>query len=369
MYPGAITQLLNDKNHIYYQLYDNSPDMHVSVDSESGKILMCNKTLSKKVNIPKDDIIGSPILDMYHPDSREKAMSVFKMFTAGKKIENQRLDLITKGGKKIPVLLNVDAFRDEENNITFSNSCWRDISEIEQLKSEIKDNVQAKNKELEEFVYIASHDLQEPLRTISSFIELLKLEYNDQLDEEALTYLNFIETGAGNMKNIITGLLDFSRIGKDVELEEVDCNSIIHDIITDYHLAIKENDAEITSELLPHINAYSTAIRLLFQNLINNAIKFKKFNTPPEIHIECITKEEEYHFMISDNGIGIPKDKLNDIFKFFKRLNNKSQYKGHGIGLAHCKKILDIHDGKIWVTSEVNEGSTFHFTLPKTIKK
>ncbi|MBB3697558.1 PAS domain S-box protein [Flammeovirga yaeyamensis] len=368
MNPTAITQLLNDKNQIYHQLYDSSPDMYVSVDPNTGKVLMCNITLTEKVGKCKDQIIGASIMEMYHPDSIEAAKKVFQKFIKGQKIENERLDLITNDGKKIPVLLNVQSIKDECGKIILSNSCWRDISDIVALEKIVKKNdeaIQSKNKELEEFVYIASHDLQEPLRTISSFIELLDMEYGEQLDEEAKTYLEFIEKGSQNMKNIIKGLLDYSRIGNGVERSNIDCNKLIADITSDYHLLFEEKNVELFTSFLPKVYGDPISLRLLFQNLINNAVKFSKKSKQPIIEINYSINEKDVLFSIKDNGIGIPKDKTSEIFKFFKRLNSKSQYDGYGIGLAHCKKIIDLHEGKIWVESILHEGSIFYFTLPK----
>ena len=248
---------------------------------------------------------------------------------------------------------------------------------LEQLNSELEGKVKERTAqlsqyteqlnrkidELEQFAYVASHDLQEPLQTILSFVELLRTRYQNIFDEKASLCMHFIVEATERMQALITGLLEYSRIGKQDEKERVNCNSILKAVIVDLNATITKNNAQIQSEDLPVLYAYPVELRLLFQNLISNAIKFRKKDVPPQIRIAAKKEDGEWKFSVSDNGIGIDPRYHERIFMIFKRLHNRKDYNGAGIGLAFCKKIVEIHSGKIWVTSSPGRGSTFYFTI------
>ncbi len=224
--------------------------------------------------------------------------------------------------------------------------------------------LERKNKELEQFAYVASHDMQEPLRTTASFVELLQQQYYGKLDEKADKYLNFIAQSSDRMKVLIKDLLDYSRIGRKKELNSVDCNEVMKEVLADLDVAIKECNADISIHQLPIINGYATEMKQLFQNLLMNAMKFRKPGISPQIHFKAHRNNGSWEFTCSDNGIGIDKQHQERIFIIFQRLHARSEYEGSGIGLAHCKKIVELHGGKIWIESEPQQGSTFYFTFP-----
>jgi len=224
--------------------------------------------------------------------------------------------------------------------------------------------LEQKNKEMEQFAYVASHDMQEPLRTTSSFVELLQRQYQGKLDEKADKYLSFIVQSSDRMKVLIKDLLDYSRIGRKLELIEVNCNKMLKEVLSDLGTAINETGAEIKAEELPVVYGYPTEIKQLFQNLIINAIKFRQKNISPQINISVQQYQGNWHFAFKDNGIGIEEKHNERIFIIFQRLHNRTKYEGSGIGLSHCKKIVELHKGKIWVESTPGNGSTFYFTLP-----
>lgn len=230
---------------------------------------------------------------------------------------------------------------------------------------EINESLANKNKELEQFAYIASHDLQEPLRTISSFSGILNETYYDQIDEIGQKSLDFISDSSDRMSALIKGLLDYSRIGKEKKIELIDTQQLITEIQEDLGQAIQEKNVILRYSDLPKINAVHTDIRLLFQNLISNGIKFSKEDVQPEIEIKCSELEKFWEFSVADNGIGIDEKYFEKIFIIFQRLHAKTEFEGTGIGLSHCQKIVREHGGEIWVNSKVNEGSTFKFTLYK----
>jgi ligand-binding sensor domain-containing protein/signal transduction histidine kinase len=220
-----------------------------------------------------------------------------------------------------------------------------------------------KNIEMEQFVYIASHDLREPLRTTTGFIEMFQKQYKGKLDEKADNYLNFILRSTDRMKVLINDLLDYSRIGNDKKYEEVNCETLLRDVLADLSVAVTEAEATVTSDPLPVLHAYRTNLKQLFQNLITNAIKFRKKGIPPRIHITAIQKNGYWEFAFKDNGIGVEDKHKEKIFVIFQRLHNRTEYEGSGIGLAFCKKIVEMHQGNIWLESELGKGSIFYFTI------
>lgn len=224
--------------------------------------------------------------------------------------------------------------------------------------------LEKKNKELIQFNYIASHDLQEPLRTVTSFSKILAKENHDKLDQNGKDYLHFILQASQRMQLLIHELLDYSRIGRNKVLAKVNCNELLEQLEMDMNAAFSENNTQLNYQELPTLVAYSTELRQLFQNLLSNAIKFKQKDIDPIIHISATQMNDHWLFKVKDNGIGIPEKYLEKIFGIFQRLHSKKKYEGTGIGLAHCKKIVDLHNGDIWIESELNVGSTFHFTIP-----
>jgi PAS domain S-box-containing protein len=220
--------------------------------------------------------------------------------------------------------------------------------------------------ELEQFTYVSNHDLQEPLRTITHFTRLIHEEYAGKLDEDGNKYLDFVYNSSKRMGELIRDLLEYSLLGRESKKGMLDCNQIVNDAIANVDDIIKQSSARITVEKLPSVFGYETELRLLFQNLITNAIKFRKRDITPEVMISAKIHENEWLFSIKDNGIGIDKKQSEKIFIIFQRLHNRNEFGGTGIGLAHCKKIVEMHDGRIWVESTPGAGSTFLFTIPKT---
>ncbi|WP_299674006.1 ATP-binding protein [uncultured Tenacibaculum sp.] len=231
------------------------------------------------------------------------------------------------------------------------------------------EKIKEKNKELNEITYIASHDLQEPLRTVSSMVDMFSSRYKESFDEQGKMMLGFIESATGRMRNLVKDLLEYSVLGQNRELSKVNCNEVINDVRKDLNQIILKNDADIKWKNLPEVTGYKSELRLLFQNLISNAIKFQHPENKPKIRVTSEELEEYWKFKVSDNGIGIKEKYKEKIFSIFKRIHSKEEYEGTGIGLSHCKKIVEMHDGKLWVDSEEGKGSDFYFTLRKEIVK
>ncbi|MBK5273157.1 MAG: GHKL domain-containing protein [Bacteroidia bacterium] len=233
--------------------------------------------------------------------------------------------------------------------------------------SRLNNQLQNINADLEQFTYVVAHDLKEPLRMVTSFMDQLKNKYNNQLDDKAHVYIDFAIDGARRMQIMINELLEFSRIGRKNSMKEL---TSFKEILKEVELNILKLTEEthagiiITTEL-PVLLVYRSDISRLVQNLLINAIKFRKKEISPVIRLSATEKEDDWLFRVEDNGIGIAKDKLERVFEIFARLHTKEEYEGSGIGLAVCKKIVVQHGGKIWAESEEGKGTTFYFTINK----
>jgi signal transduction histidine kinase len=230
---------------------------------------------------------------------------------------------------------------------------------VEQRTQEL----QSKNRELQQFAYIASHDLQEPLRTTTGFVHLFRKQYYGQIDETADKYLDYIVQSSERMKMLINDLLDYSKLGQEKKLQLTDCNKLMEEVLADLQKIIHETNTKIHVGSLPVLQVYPTEFKLLLQNLITNAIKFRKRGESPIIHIGADNQDGCWKFTVSDNGIGIEKKNQERIFTLFQRLHSRSEYDGSGIGLAHCKKIVEMHRGRVYVESEFGKGSNFIFSV------
>lgn len=238
----------------------------------------------------------------------------------------------------------------------------RKISELENLNRQLQNS----NKELEQFAYIASHDLQEPLRMIHSFLNQLKTKYSDKLDQKANQYIFYAVDGAERMRQIILDLLEYSRVGNtDIKKEAIDINEVVNEFCNYHKEDIQEKKAKITFKNLPVVKNYKTSITQIFHNLLDNALKYSRGDVAPEISVTATDKQTHWEFSISDNGIGIPETSLNEVFVIFKRLHGREEFSGTGIGLAIVKKNIEILGGKIEVRSQINSGTIFTFTIKK----
>ncbi len=235
-------------------------------------------------------------------------------------------------------------------------------TEVEGLK-EINQALTNSNAELEQFAYIASHDLQEPLRTVTSFLQLLESNCGQELSEEGRQYIDFAVQGSNRMKMLVNGLLEFSRLGsREKQLSEVDSGDVFLSVLESLELSIGDSGALIEYERLPRVMADSYQLQLVLQNLISNAIKYR-CEGDLKISLKAKRVEDFWQFSVRDNGIGMESKHFERIFKIFQRLHAQGEYSGVGIGLAVCKKIVERHAGKIWVDAEKGVGSTFYFTL------
>ncbi|PSJ16448.1 sensor histidine kinase [Nitrosomonas supralitoralis] len=242
-----------------------------------------------------------------------------------------------------------------------------EVTEYKQLEQKMEKQVAElarSNDELEQFAYVVTHDLQEPLRAINSFIQLLKKYCHAQLDQRANDLISHAVAGTQRMQQLIDDLLTYAQVNASQNVVEIDCELLLGNVEADLFVTINECSAIITHDRLPVVKGIRFQFIQLFTNLINNALKFQRAQ-PPEIHIGVEEKQSEWVFSVSDNGIGIEKEYLERIFRVFQRLHSRKDYAGTGIGLAICKKVVEHHGGRVWVNSKPGVGSSFYFTIPK----
>ena len=252
-------------------------------------------------------------------------------------------------------------------DITEQKRAEKELKQAEELKQAIV-ALERSNRELEQFAYVASHDLQEPLRMVSSFTQLLAKRYQGKLDKDADEFIAYAVAGAKRMQTLINDLLAYSRVGtRGKSFEPIDSEAAFDQAIANLRVAIEEGEAVITHDPLPPLIADDSQIVQLFQNLLGNAIKFHG-KEPPRVHVSAKQEGNEWVFSVRDNGIGIAPEYFDRIFVIFQRLHGREEYPGTGTGLAICKKIVERHGGRIWVESEPSKGSTFYFTIP-TIRR
>ncbi|MFH5832549.1 PAS domain-containing protein [Halalkalibaculum sp. DA384] len=318
------------------------------------------------------------LINLIHPEDRgEIVQKIEEYMQPGTKTDWYEEYRFKKAdGSYAPVMDRAVFIRDDRGEVTRVVGAMTDLTRqkkneeaLRQLNRELEKHAEelaASNAELEQFAYVASHDLQEPLRMVSSFLKRLEKKYGDQLDEKARQYIDFAVDGAGRMRQIILDLLNYSRVGQhEFERQNLCLEELLNEILKLEHRAIEESGATVEWDPLPEIRAAETPVQQVFQNLIRNAIKYRRPECEPEIHISGEETGTHWKFSVSDNGIGIREEFQENIFNIFQRLHTQEEYSGTGIGLAVSKKIVEKHGGEIWVESEEGEGSTFYFTIAK----
>ena len=409
-------------------LIETSVDPLVTI-GPNGKINDVNKATELVTGFGRDDLIGTDFSNYFTEPI--KARDGYKQVFNEGIIRDYTLEIKHKNGHVTPVLYNASVYRDQSNKVIGVFAAARDITELKKAEDKLKkseadlkqinetleervsertkslkkkeeqlkqmleieqklseelqvsneelidtqnklqesiNKLEISNRELEQFAYVASHDLQEPLRMVSSFTQLLEKRYSDQLDDDADEFIEFIIEGSNRMKDLIDDLLIFSRLNTQAKpFESLNIRESVNSVIKYLKPTIEENKAKLMIEDLPTINGDQSQIRQLFQNLISNSIKFHG-DKSPEIHITCQNSFKNWLIGVNDNGIGIDPENQEKIFKIFNRLHTREEYPGTGIGLAICKRIVERHKGKIWVESEAGKGATFYFTIPKPKK-
>ena len=275
--------------------------------------------------------------------------------------------ILSVEGNEVRLWLEVSAdplVLDGKRHVILSMNNITARKQAEETLQQTAEALERSNKDLEQFASVASHDLQEPLRTVSGFVQLLQKKYGNRLDSEADQFIEYAVDGTRRMETLIKDLLAYARVStRGVELTPTDAGAAFRQALDNLHATIQEAGAEITHGKLPTVRADGSQLVQLFQNLIGNALKFQG-ESPTKIHVDVCRNEDHWLFSVRDNGIGIAPESLDRIFLIFERLHTRTEYPGTGIGLAICKRIVDRHGGRIWAESEPGQGTTFSFTLP-----
>lgn len=342
--------------------------------NEQGTIILVNSQVEKLFGYRREELLGQSMeilvprsLRSAHPEHRKEFFENPKAraMGAGRDLYGQRKD-----GSSVPLEIGLNPVISSGEKYVVASLV--DITERKSSESTLQEKLlelQRSNEDLEQFAYVCSHDLQEPLRVISNYTQLLAKRYQDHLDEDADEFVDFIVDATKRMQELINDLLLYSRVQtKGQAFRTTDCNETVKIAMSNLSLAIEESGATVTADHLPVVQADGSQMLQLFQNLISNAIKFRG-EAAPKIHIAARRENNFWIFSISDNGLGIDMKYAERIFIIFQRLHNRETYSGSGIGLAICKKIAERHGGKIWIESEPGQGTTFYFTIPTIEEK
>lgn len=345
-------------------LLEASPDPLVTISAE-GKLTDINTAVETVTGLSRGELIGSSFSNYF--TEPEKAEEGYKRVLAVGEVRDYPLTIRHVAGKTTEVLYNATVYRDEAGYVQGVFAAARDVTEIrraQERQRQLIAELARSNKDLEQFAYVASHDLQEPLRMVSSYTQLLARRYKDKLDSDANEFIGFAVDGAVRMQTLINSLLTYSRVGrKGRQFENVDCHEIVARAIVNLKTAVEESGALIVTGDLPTVNGDEVQLVQLFQNLIGNSIKFRG-DENPRVQVSAKRDGPQWLFSVTDNGIGIDPQYHERVFVIFQRLNPRDEYSGTGMGLAICKKIVERHGGKLWVESTPGKGSTFFFTIP-----
>ncbi len=341
---------------------ESAPYAMILIDN-SGKIAFVNAHTEKLFCYHRIELLGHKLEILVSERSRKYFFThrhaLLRKLSKGQMSIKSDLFALRKDGLEVQIQLDLIPIETSEGHMVLATII--DISE----RIFQEDLLKKQNRELEQFAYIASHDLQEPLRTVTNYIQVFEEEYGDQLDDSARRYLRLIDGATKRMIMLVRSLLNFSRLGKNAKLASVDIGLLINEVIADLGTSVKNSKAIIEVGNMPKINVFESEIRQVFQNIISNALKFRRSEIPTLIRIWAGKTNGKWQFSVQDNGIGIDPVYFSRVFEIFQRINTGCEFEGNGIGLSNCKKIILLHNGEIWIDSIPGQGTTFHFTIPK----
>ena len=371
----VIASEITERKLLELELQQQTAQLRAVVDNVPSALAIFDKEMTVRwendlqaaiFGLPADQMIGKVIYDLQ--DFSEERREIHRRAMRGESLDflDHKVEF-PEGERHFEAFYR--PYRDRNGEIIGIIVVGNDITKRRQAEIALdqrSEELARSNAELEQFAYVASHDLQEPLRMVSSFVEILAADHKGKLGEEADKHIGFILDGSSRMKALIDDLLAYSRVGTgEVTKSPVDCEEVLVHVTQDLGAVIEESAAKIIHDPLPVVPGDPTQLGQLFQNLVSNALKFRG-ETPPHIYISVEERAGEWLFQVQDDGIGIEPRHFERIFQMFQRVHHRSEYPGTGIGLAMCKKIVDNHGGRIWIESEIGKGTTFFFCLPKT---
>jgi PAS domain S-box-containing protein len=392
----------------YRRLFETAQDGILILDAGTGQVVDANPFMKDLLGYSQEEFLGRKLWEIGPFKGEDASKSAFVELQVNDRLHYEGLPLETKDGRRVEVEFISSAYLVDKTRLIQCNI--RDITERMRVNKELAFQVEEKGKradelalineerliankelafqveekgkradelimvnaelarsnaELEQFAYVATHDLQEPLRAVASCVQLLQKRYEGQLDERADEFIKHAVDGTKRMQTLINDLLAYSRISTHAkQFANTNCEMVLQEALANLAVAIGESGADVTQDALPKVSGDSTQLTQLFQNLIGNALKFRG-DRPSKIHIGVALQENEWLFSVADNGIGMEPQYYERVFMVFQRLHTRKKYLGTGIGLAICKKVVERHGGRIWVESKPGEGSTFCFTIPQ----
>ncbi len=338
-----------------HRLLGAIPDLMFRLDRDGTFLDVYGREMERRLGLSPESAITANIRDGPLADASKALLAGAWDALADGEMQTVEFEMRTPGG-----------VRSHEARIVPSGdgeivAIVRDVTDLELARRELARS----NEELEQFAYVASHDLREPLRMVTSYLQLLSKRYQGRLDADADEFIHFAVDGAERMRGLIDGILAWSRVGRrGREFRSTDSNAVLRSSLANLQVAIVEAGAVVTHDSLPAVVADPDQLMQLFQNLVGNAIKFRGAE-PPRVHVSASRDEAQWKFQVTDNGIGLDPQNADRIFKMFQRLHDRETYPGTGIGLAVARRIVERHGGRIWVESEPGRGATFLFTLPE----
>jgi PAS domain S-box-containing protein len=373
---GALEDLLAERSRLledsklsrdrYLDLYDFAPVGYLTLDA-AGAVLEANLTAAKLMGLEKNGLIGARFAEFIEPEFRPGFFSCIGETLKTDAEQRCEMKVHKSDGVIFYALLQATAARDADGNLDRLRAILADISIRKRAEAQLvrkSRELEAANAELQQFAYVASHDLREPLRMVASFTQVLEKRYKGALDATADEYIAFIVDGVARMQSLIDDILAYSRVGtRGVPFEAVPMDDVLRNVLVNLKPSIEETGATVTHDPLPVIQADPVQMMQVLQNLIGNAIKFHREGVPPVVHVAAGPAAGELEFSVRDNGIGIAPELFGRLFTLFQRLNPRDKYPGSGLGLAITKKIVGRHGGRIWVESQPGEGATFHFSV------
>jgi len=357
---------LNIRDLDQLSILDQTSDAIIITDLE-GTIVYWNRQAEKLIKMRKEEALGKSIFEVFIPQvDTSIGLEIVESFNKNGEWLGE-LPIQSIDGQSYVVSVTSTLLKNKEGEPIGIIGLGRDITQRKAIEHDLNKKAEAlrrSNEELRRFAYIASHDLQEPLRTISSFVGLLERKAAGKLDEKEKSYLRSIVEGSERMRNLINDLLEYSRVEtREKDFAKVDMNEVVNKTLLSLESSIHKSHAEVNVGELPTIDGDHTQMVQLMQNIIGNAIKFHA-DEPPRVEVSAIGYGNEFVFSVKDNGIGIDAAQQDRIFQMFQRLHTTDEYEGTGIGLAISRKIVERHGGRIWFESEPGKGTTFFFTIP-----
>jgi PAS domain S-box-containing protein len=361
-------QSLEESENRFKNIVESSKTWFWEVDVE-GRFTYLSRNNESMTGYTPEELLGTSVVDR-RVQSQQEGFSdlLISLREEPKVVVDLDGQYVRKDGRIIDVVSSGIPIFDEAEKVYCYRGSTTDITDRKNAEREAKKNMsdlESSNKELEQFAYAASHDLQEPVRLMSTYTQLLREKLGSSLEDDNIRIMDHIVNSSRRMSGLINGLMEFSRVGKqELILEIVDCTDIINAVVEDFRQKIKESNADVSIGRLPEVLCDPLLVNIVFHNILCNSIKFAKPGQPIKVDIDAIVHNQVAEFTVKDNGIGIKEKYLEEVFIIFKRLNSRDDYDGDGIGMSVARKIVELHGCKIWAESTFGEGTTIHFTLP-----